>query len=147
MLQSENGLTVVAAIIWQERRYLAVQRPPGVRFAGLWEFPGGKVEPGEDLEQALCRELREELAIEVRACSFWQELPYRYPNLLVRLNFFHVHGFGGEPRPMEGQVLRWLHPAAGHTLPFLEADRGVVAELAAQFGGERGYSPAPKSSS
>ncbi|WP_243361126.1 (deoxy)nucleoside triphosphate pyrophosphohydrolase [Fundidesulfovibrio terrae] len=122
---------VVAGIIWSDGRYLGVKRPEGKSHAGLWEFPGGKVEPGEDAPRAMVRELREELDIEVSSVEFWREKIHEYPGFTVRLSFFHIRDFKGVPRPMEGQGLRWVTPAEAEHLPFLEADRDIVTELLA----------------
>jgi len=123
---------VVAGIIWAGESYLGVQRPEGKSHAGLWEFPGGKVEPGEDAASAMVRELREELDIEALQVEYWREKIHEYPALTVRLSFFHIRDFKGVPRPMEGQGLRWVTPAEAVALPFLEADRDIVTELSAQ---------------
>jgi len=123
---------VVAGIIWQGGRYLAVQRPPGKRHAGFWEFPGGKVEPGESTADALVRELHEELGITLTQFQYWCEKIHEYPDLTVRLSFFHICDFNGVPSSLEGQGLRWLTPVEALELPFLEADRGIVQKLAAK---------------
>ncbi len=128
------AMQVVAGVVWSGGRYLGVRRPEGKRHAGLWEFPGGKVEPGETHLEALVRELREELAIEVREADFWKEKTHTYPDFTVNLSFFHIHVFKGFPRPLEGQGLRWLAPSEGLALPFLAADRDIVEELAALRG-------------
>ncbi len=125
-------LDVVAGILWRDGRYLGVRRPEGKSHAGKWEFPGGKVEPGETPAQALVRELREELGLEAGEPVFWKEKFHKYPHLSVRLSFFHIRDFKGVPRPLENQGLRWLTPAQATALDFLEADTDIVAELASQ---------------
>jgi len=122
---------VVAGIIWRDGRYLGVRRPEGKAHAGLWEFPGGKVEPLEDAAAAMVRELREELGVEALLVEYWREKIHEYPDFTVRLSFFHIRDFKGVPRPLEGQGLRWLTPAEALRLPFLEADRDIVMELSA----------------
>lgn len=122
-------IDVVAAVIWRGSRFLAVRRPPGRPQAGFWEFPGGKVEPGETLEQALARELDEELGIVPTTWAFWREKRHAYPHLRVRLHFFHVYQYAGLAAPREGHELRWLAPQAAD-VPFLEADTEIVALLA-----------------
>lgn len=122
-------LRVVAGIIWQGGRYLAVERPSGKHHAGMWEFPGGKVEPGESLEAAMIRELAEELGITALDLEYWREKDHTYQHGAVRLYFFHIRAFTGVPRPLEGQGLRWVIPAEALDLPFLEADLDIVAAL------------------
>jgi 8-oxo-dGTP diphosphatase len=122
---------VVAGIIWREGQYLGVRRPEGKPHAGLWEFPGGKVEPGEDMTAAMARELLEELGIEASDLEYWKDKTHAYPGFTVRLSFFHIRDFKGVLRPLEGQGLRWLTPAEAVGLPFLEADRDIVEELLA----------------
>ena len=126
-------LRVVAGIVWRGDRYLAVKRPEDKHMAGYWEFPGGKIEAGETPEQALTRELLEELGIRVARSGPWRESVHRYPDLQVHVFFHMVDAFQGEPVPREGQSLSWVTPAE-NALPFLPADLGVVAELAAMFG-------------
>lgn len=121
---------VVAAVIWQEGRYLGVRRPGGKPMAGAYEFPGGKIEPGESTRSALARELREELGISPTVIAFFREKAHSYEHLSVRLHFFHVHAFTGELAPLEGQDMEWLTPQEAKERPFLEADRDVVEELA-----------------
>jgi 8-oxo-dGTP diphosphatase len=127
-------IEVVAAILWQDGRFLAVKRPEGKPMAGFWEFPGGKVEPGEPLEAAVVRELAEELDVIPVDMAHWRDLTHHYPQLTVHLSFFHIHGFKGVPRPLEGQGLRWLTAAQALDYPFLEADREIVGALLASPG-------------
>ena len=126
-------IDVAAGIIWREGRFLGACRPMGRDFAGYWEFPGGKCENGECPGDALLRELTEELGITARAAAFWQMRTHWYPekNFEVRLHFFHVTDFSGEPHAVEGQTLRWVHPAEAARLNFLPADEPVVAQLCA----------------
>lgn len=136
------SIEVAAAIIWRKhgasRQYLAVQRPKGIIHAGWWEFPGGKIEQGEDPATALVRELTEELGIQARNPHFWQSLRHSYaataadPARQVHIHFFHVTDFGGAPQPQEGQQLRWIYPEQGLELPFLTADLPIVHALCNQ---------------
>lgn len=126
-----RAVEVVAAVIWRDGRYLGVRRPAGKPMAGAYEFPGGKIEPGETPEAALGRELGEELGIIPTAFAFFREKAHAYEHFSVRLHFFHVHAYAGEPQALEGQDMEWLTPRQGLTRPFLEADRDVVAALAA----------------
>ncbi|TVQ98902.1 MAG: (deoxy)nucleoside triphosphate pyrophosphohydrolase [Desulfovibrionales bacterium] len=128
-MKTESPLHVVAAVIWRDGRYLAVQRPEGKPMAGYWEFPGGKVEQGETLEQALVRELSEELAITVEDFFLWRQVPHSYPDMDVFLHFFWVTSFHGKPFPLEKQSMLWVDPE-GELPSFLQADLEIVAELA-----------------
>lgn len=126
-------IEVAAGILWRGGRCLAVSRPAGKAHAGRWEFPGGKLEPGESPVAALRRELAEELGVETRESRFWRVVEHDYAekNLHVRLHFFHVTAFTGEPAPREGQTLCWTVPAKALELDFLEADLPLVRDLAA----------------
>lgn len=128
-------IDVVAAVVVAEGRFLAVQRPQGKPQAGLWEFPGGKVEPGESLEQALARELREELGVAPEGVAPWRQVPHDYEHIRVRLHFFTVAALVGEPDPREGHVLRWFAPIDAKAAPFLEADAAIVDDLCAALSG------------
>ncbi len=119
-------LAVVAAVIEAKGSWLAVQRPPGKPYAGFLEFPGGKVDPGESLEQALVRELREELGVTPCKFDFWLEKSHAYPEFHIRLHVFRVREFTGAVRPLEGQTLRWLAPETADPAAFLPADRELV---------------------
>ncbi len=130
MVNTAQPIDVVAGILWRGGRYLAVERPEGKAMAGFWEFPGGKVEPGETPEDALVRELGEELAVTPLTLEFWKEKIHVYEQLTVRLFFFHIRKFNGSPTALEGQSMAWLHPRAASDTPFLEADRDIVDELA-----------------
>ncbi len=126
-------IRVVAGIITREGRFLAAQRPAGKNRAGFWEFPGGKIEEGEDPPAALRRELREELGIELLRVRPHQIIEHRYPDRFVRLYFFLVQAFAGEPRGREGQATAWVTPAEALELPFLEADLALLKELAKEL--------------
>ena len=121
---------VVAAVLTQpDGRVLLAQRPPGKVYAGFWEFPGGKVEPGEALEAALARELHEELGIAVSRTCRWITRIFEYPHATVRLNFFRVFAWAGEPHPHEGQVFSWQLPEAVEVSPLLPANFPIVKAL------------------
>jgi 8-oxo-dGTP diphosphatase len=90
-------------------RYLLAQRPAGKPYEGYWEFPGGKLEAGESVEDALARELHEELGIVVTACHRWHTLEHDYPHAYVRLHFCKVTGWTGELHGKEGQAFVWQH--------------------------------------
>ncbi len=127
-------IEVAAGIIWRGERFLAAQRPTDKPLEGYWEFPGGKLEARETPSEALARELAEELGIGVRESRFWQSLEHSYVErgFRVRLHFFHVTAFSGEPCPEEGQNLRWVTPAEALELGFLPADANVLEQLRAE---------------
>lgn len=124
-------IEVAAGIIWRESLFLAAQRTKSGPFESLWEFPGGKCEANERPEEALVRELSEELGIKVQEHALWQTIEHDYHelNYRVRLYFFHVRAFTGEPCSKENQILRWLSPQEALKLEFLPADRGILTRL------------------
>jgi 8-oxo-dGTP diphosphatase len=122
---------VAAAVIQRpDGAYLVAQRPPGKVYEGYWEFPGGKVEPGEPPEAALARELHEELGFDVQTAYPWLTRVYTYPHATVRLNFFRVTRWCGEPHPRENQAIAWQEPGARLAAPMLPANAPVLASLA-----------------
>lgn len=125
---------VVAALIWQGERFLACQRPPHKARGLLWEFVGGKVEPGETREQALIRECREELDVTVRVGGVFMELVHEYPDLTVHLTLFHAGIAEGTPKLLEHQALRWLTVEEMDQYPFCPADQAILARLREQYG-------------
>jgi 8-oxo-dGTP diphosphatase len=123
-------LEVVAGVIRDARgRILLARRPEGRDLAGLWEFPGGKREPGESPDVALVRELREELGIEVEPGAPLIAVPQQYPDKRLRLDVRFVAAWHGTPQGHEGQALAWVppHKLASYAMP--PADRPVVAAL------------------
>jgi 8-oxo-dGTP diphosphatase len=121
---------VAAAVILREDgSFLLGRRPPGKVYAGYWEFPGGKVEPGEPVRAALDRELREELGIEVQRAYPWIVQRFVYPHAHVSLNFFRVVQWRGEPHPHEGQALAWARAEALDVSPMLPANAPVLRAL------------------
>lgn len=124
---------VVAGVIRDLRgRVLLARRTEGRELAGLWEFPGGKVEPGETPQQALMRELREELGLAVEVGERVIDVQMPYPGKQLRLEVYRVERFTGTPKGLEGQALAWapLHKLADYPMP--PADAPVVAELLRQ---------------
>ncbi len=123
-------LEVVAAILMEpDGRVFLASRPQGKVYAGYWEFPGGKVEPGESLEHALARELKEELGIVPLRATRWITKLHTYPHATVRLNFFRVWEWDGEPHPHEGQTFAWIEPAHCDAAPLLPANFPVLKGL------------------
>ncbi len=129
----------VGILIRLDGRFLLTSRPPGKVYAGYWEFPGGKLEPGESVEQALARELHEELGVTLdpAAITRWREQLVDYPHALVRLHFCRVTAWQGELQMREGQQAAWqrlpvqVEPVLAGTLPVLQ----WLAEEAAGAGG------------
>jgi len=121
---------VAAAVIERPGGFLLAQRPEGKPYSGYWEFPGGKIEPGEDARAALVRELREELGIEVREAAPWIVRTYAYTHATVRLHFFRVTAWDGEPQPLEDQAIAWQRVGAPDVSPMLPANAPVLAALA-----------------
>jgi 8-oxo-dGTP diphosphatase len=122
---------VAAAVIQRpDGAFLLAQRPTGKVYAGYWEFPGGKVEPGEPARAALARELHEELGIDVEAAYPWITRLFTYPHATVRLNFFRVLAWRGEPLPREDQAIAWQLPSGRRVAPMLPANAPVLASLA-----------------
>lgn len=126
------GVVEVAAavIIRPDGRFLLAQRPPGKVCAGYWEFPGGKAEPGEPVAAALVRELHEELGIEATRAYPWIVEEYVYPHAHVRLHFFRVFGWRGEPHPRERQQFSWAAIDDLGVAPLLPANGPVLRALA-----------------
>ena len=107
-IEKTKIVEVAAAVLQRpDGSYLLAQRPPDKIWAGYWEFPGGKIEPGETPYRALVRELREELGIEVRTAYPWVTRVFTYPHATVRLHFFRVTAWSGELHPHEGQSFAW----------------------------------------
>lgn len=120
---------VAAGIVWQQGRFLAAKRPEGKVQAGYWEFPGGKIEQDESPEEALVREFMEEMNITPRVWTYWKHVRHEYCELTVNLHFYHITGYEGTVRPLEGHEVGWFTHDEAMRLPFLEADLAIVDEL------------------
>jgi 8-oxo-dGTP diphosphatase len=121
---------VAAGVIERPGEFLLAQRPEGKPYPGYWEFPGGKIEAGEDPYGALARELKEELGIEVTAATPWITRVYAYTHATVRLHFLRVSAWRGEPQPLEDQAIRWQVIGRPDVAPMLPANAPVLAALA-----------------
>jgi 8-oxo-dGTP diphosphatase len=119
-----------AVLVRADGRFLLAQRPADKVYGGYWEFPGGKVEPGEPPVEALARELREELGLELEAATPWIARVYAYPHGTVRLRFFRVRRWRGEPHGREGQAFSWQRVEAISVAPMLPANAPVLRALA-----------------
>jgi 8-oxo-dGTP diphosphatase len=122
-------IDVAAGIVLQDGRVLVARRRKGDHLGGLWEFPGGKMEPGETPHDALQRELAEELGVRVRVGPLWGILSHRYPERSVRLHFLFAWIEEGEPRAAAAEELRWATPPELASLSFPGADRPLVTAL------------------
>jgi 8-oxo-dGTP diphosphatase len=124
-------LVAAAVLIDPDGRILLSQRPPGKALAGLWEFPGGKVEPGETPEACLVRELAEELGIEIRAVclSPLTFASHGYPDFHLLMPVYTCRRWSGIARPLEGQALKWVRPERLSDYPMPPADAPLVSVL------------------
>jgi 8-oxo-dGTP diphosphatase len=131
---SDNGVpgntrpvteVAVGILIRPDGSFLLAQRPAGKPYEGYWEFPGGKLEPGETVEAALARELEEELGIQIDSSEHWRVLEHDYPHAYVRLFFHKIRSWRGEPSGLEGQAFLWQH-ASVDVAPLLPAAIPVI---------------------
>ncbi len=120
---------VVAALIWAGDQFMICQRPVHKARGLLWEFVGGKVEPGETKEQALIRECREELAIEVSVGKAYMEVTHEYPDLTVHLTLFEAQIAEGTPQKLEHNDIRWITAAEIPQYQFCPADEVILCKL------------------
>jgi 8-oxo-dGTP diphosphatase len=120
---------VAAGLISCGGRYLIAKRKPGVHLAGLWEFPGGKRETGESLEECLQRELLEELNIRVDVPIPFRIIRHDYGEHMIELHFFRCAIEAGQPLPVDCAELRWVYPHELTTFQFPPADRPIIEAL------------------
>lgn len=121
-------MIVVAAVIEHDGRFLVTRRQHGVHLAGMWEFPGGKIDPDETHEEALRREIREELDADVAVHDLLCDVEHAYPERTVAL-FFYRCTLRGEPRPLLGQDMRWVTREDLGRLAFPPADEELIKRL------------------
>ena len=119
----------VAVIVRPDGSFLLARRPEGKPYAGYWEFPGGKVEPNESVRAALAREIKEELGLEVTRAYPWLTQVFTYPHAAVKLHFYRVTGWHGEPHPHEGQLFSWERAESVSVTPVLPANGPILRGL------------------
>ena len=118
-MPTRKQITVTAAIIWQDEKVLITRRPKGTHLEGMWEFPGGKKEGAETLEECIEREIKEELDVQVKVEKLLLTVNHEYETKIVDLHIFECSLVNGLPVPMEGQVMKWVKPCdmPGYTFP------------------------------
>ncbi|HIU78001.1 MAG TPA: (deoxy)nucleoside triphosphate pyrophosphohydrolase [Candidatus Avilachnospira avicola] len=132
--KEKKAVQVVAALIWREGRFMICQRPKHKTRGLLWEFVGGKTEAGETREQALVRECREELDIEISVGELFMELDHDYPDLYVHLSLYNACIKKGEPRLLEHNDLRWIKPSEIPDYQFCPADKEILERIRELYG-------------
>lgn len=131
MTPGAREVTVVAAVIESDDAFLLTRRLQGTHLAGLWEFPGGKVDPGESHDAALRREVREELGVSCNVGALVQAVSHAYPEKVVHLHFYRCR-IEGTPQPMLGQQMQWVPREGLAQLTFPDADRALIAQLVSE---------------
>ena len=126
---------VVAALIWEGKRFMICQRPAHKARGLLWEFVGGKTEPGETKREALIRECREELAVELDVGDVFMEVLHEYPDIKVELTLFHATIASGTPQKLEHEDIRWITPAEIKDYDFCPADTEILKKIIGEYGG------------
>ncbi len=120
---------VAAALIWDDDKFMICQRPAHKGNALLWEFVGGKWEPGETGEEALIRECREELDVTVEVGDVFFEVVHQYPDILVHLTVYNAKIVAGTPKLLEHNDLRWITPAQIPHFSFCPADKEILEKI------------------
>ena len=124
---------VVVALIWNSDKFMICQRPAHKPRGLLWEFVGGKVEPGETKEQALIRECREELAVTLSVGDVFMDVVHKYPDLTVHLTLFNATIAEGEPQKLEHNDIRWITPSEIQNYEFCPADEEILKEITKRY--------------
>lgn len=127
---------VVAALIWRDGRFLICQRPENKARALLWEFVGGKIEPGESGEEALVRECREELDMTVAVGDVFTDVTHVYPDLTVHLTLYHCTIAEGEPKLLEHADMAWITPEEIGNYEFCPADVEILEKIVKVYGNQ-----------
>lgn len=126
-------IRTVVGIIKREQKLLVCERPLGKPYSGYWEFPGGKIEESETVENALIRELQEELGIKVIRAQAWFDHTHTYPDKTVLLHMWLVTEFSGEPCGKEQQKLRWVNSKELVELKLLEGNWPIIGKIKSLF--------------
>ena len=133
MVLGEFMVEVVAALIWEGEKFMICQRPSHKARGLLWEFVGGKVEPGETKEEALIRECREELAVTLSVGDVFMDVVHEYPDLTVHLTLFHAVIAEGAPQMLEHNDIQWITPNEIGNYAFCPADEEILAKICEVF--------------
>ena len=128
-MNDRNIVEVVAALIWGDDKFMICQRPAHKARGLLWEFVGGKVEPGETKEQALIRECQEELAITLSVCDVFMDVVHEYPDINIHLTLFNATIAEGIPKKLEHNDIRWITPEEIPNYGFCPADEEILKKL------------------
>lgn len=126
---------VVAALIWYNDKFMICQRPAHKARALLWEFVGGKVEPGETKEQALIRECREELAVSLSVGDVFMDVIHEYPDITVHLTLFNATIAEGVPQKLEHNDIKWIAPAEISNYTLCPADEEILKKIVEVYNG------------
>jgi len=127
--QKKPIVPVVAALIWDNDKFMICQRPAHKARALLWEFVGGKVESGETKEQALARECQEELAVTLSVGDVFMEVVHEYPDIIVHLTLFNATIAGGVPQKLEHNDIKWITPSEISNYDFCPADEEILKKI------------------
>lgn len=125
---------VVAALVWNDDKFMICQRPAHKKRGLLWEFVGGKVEAGESKESALIRECREELDVEIEVENVFMDVVHDYPDLLVHLTLFNATIKEGTPKLLEHNDIKWITPEEIDNFEFCPADEEILKRIVREYG-------------
>ena len=133
-MSEKKATEVVAALIWENGKFMICQRPAHKARGLLWEFVGGKVELGETKAQALIRECKEELDVTISVGDVFMDVVHEYPDLTVHLTLFHAKMEHGTPKMIEHNDIRWIAPDEASQYAFCPADTEILKRIAALYG-------------
>ncbi len=128
--EGDGPIQVTAALVRREGRLLITLRPEGTHLEGHWEFPGGKLDPGETLEECVAREVEEETGLRIRVEEKAAEVVHHYPEKSVHLHFYRCRPAGGQARPIGCADLAWVLPAELTGYRFPPADARIIEDIA-----------------